>query len=63
MKIPANPPHINEILGNPSSNIEGVNRIMNILAKGVGPAPHGKYRHWDTLRHITPPEGLTVEEW
>ena len=26
-------------------------------------APSGKYRHWDTLRHLTPPEGLTHEEW
>ncbi|MGH2700336.1 MAG: Fic family protein [Actinomycetota bacterium] len=26
-------------------------------------APRGKYRHWDTLRHLTPPEGLSHEEW
>lgn len=30
----------------------------------VGPStPEGKYRHWDTLRHLTPPTGLTIEEW
>ncbi|MCB1113288.1 MAG: Fic family protein [Chlamydiia bacterium] len=23
----------------------------------------GKYRHWDILRHLTPPQGLTSEEW
>jgi Fic family protein len=23
----------------------------------------GKYRHWDILRHLAPPQGLTVEEW
>lgn len=23
----------------------------------------GKYRHWDILRHLTPPSGVTVEEW
>lgn len=23
----------------------------------------GKYRHWDILRHLTPPKGLTLEEW
>ena len=26
-------------------------------------APSGKYRHWDTLRHLTPPEGLSHEQW
>ena len=27
-----------------------------------GPAPGGRYRHWDTLRRTTPPEGLEVED-
>lgn len=27
------------------------------------PSPKGKYRHWDQLRHLEPPEGLTHEEW
>lgn len=27
------------------------------------PLPNGKYRHWDNLRHLQPPEGLTHEEW
>ena len=27
-----------------------------------GPAPDGKYRHWHTLRLISPPEHLTAEE-
>lgn len=27
-----------------------------------GPAPEGQYRHWDTLRRIQPPEGLTPED-
>jgi Fic family protein len=30
---------------------------------GIGSAPEGKYRHWDTLRHVAPPPGLTSEEW
>lgn len=24
---------------------------------------NGKYHHWDKLRHLEPPEGITVEEW
>ena len=30
---------------------------------GVGPTAGGRYRHWDELRHLPPPEGLTLEEW
>lgn len=25
--------------------------------------PGGKYRHWNTVRHLTPPDGLSPEEW
>ncbi len=34
--------------------------LLNTLR--LGPAPEGQYRHWDTFRQITPPEGLTTEE-
>jgi Fic family protein len=27
------------------------------------PAPKGKYRHWDILRHLKPPKGLSHREW
>ena len=27
------------------------------------PLPTGKYRHWDQLRHRTPPDGLSSEQW
>jgi Fic family protein len=27
------------------------------------PLPTGKYLHWDELRHRTPPEGLSSEQW
>lgn len=33
-----------------------------ILASSLGPAPRGKYRHWDTFRHVTTSDGLTPEE-
>ena len=26
-------------------------------------APNGRYRHWDTLRHLKPPGELTTEQW
>ena len=29
----------------------------------AGPLDGDRYRHWDTFRHCTPPDGLTVEDW
>ena len=29
----------------------------------VGATPTGKYLHWDELRHRTPPDGLSHEDW
>lgn len=26
-------------------------------------APGGKYRHWNTLRHLTPPDGISHKDW
>jgi Fic family protein len=38
-------------------------RLTEILMRRIGPAPSGRYRHWDRLRHLRPPDGLTHEEW
>lgn len=37
------------------------NRISDVLRLAVEPS--GDYTHWDKLRHLTPPSGLTTEEW
>lgn len=29
----------------------------------VAATPGGKYRHWNDMRHMTPPKGLTREQW
>jgi len=34
-----------------------------IIDAGVRPTVDGKYRHWETLRQLTPPPGLSHEEW
>lgn len=31
--------------------------------EGIKTEGEGKYRHWDILRHLSPPLGLTIEEW
>jgi Fic family protein len=58
VKIPVSALQLPELF----SRLDG-GRVGVFLGAGVGAAPDGKYRHWDTLRHITPPEPLTSEEW
>ena len=58
MKIPLSPPKLDKI-----SKQIGPRRLVELFFDGIGPAPDGKYRHWETLRRISPPEGLTSETW
>lgn len=56
MKIPLTPPDTASSL--PVHDRERVARILR-----VPPLVEGRYEHWDKVRHLTPPEGLTSEEW
>ncbi len=58
MRIPVTPPTLVEVL----TGYDG-RGLPDLLLRNIGPAPEGKYRHWDTLRRVTPPEGLRPEEW
>jgi Fic family protein len=53
MKIPMKAPSFAEVF------VPG--KLSSIM--GVGPAPAGKYLHWDELRHRTPPAGLSHADW
>jgi len=55
MKVPLQPPPMHELF---PKDPKVLPQLM-----GIGPAPDGKYRHWDTLRRIEPPNGLTTEQW
>jgi Fic family protein len=57
MKAPRKPPNI---LFKTLINPEKLELIQKECAKTEN---EGKYRHWDILRHITPPKGLSLEEW
>jgi len=59
MKRPQSPPPIplNLVLALPSK------KLGAILAEAVRSEAEGKYRHWDTIRHLTPPAGFTREQW
>lgn len=60
MKMPRRPPNINNKQMSFFSNPEKFRLVRN---EGAKTEREGKYRHWDIVRHLSPPEGLTHEEW
>jgi Fic family protein len=60
MKMPRRPPDIRDKQQICFSSSEKFDLIRN---EGSKAEDEGKYRHWDILRHLKPPEGLTLEEW
>ncbi len=61
MKTPVHPPqHWTEMM----SAIEPRRLVGSVLTNpSVRPTVGGRYRHWDALRYLDPPEGLSLEEW
>lgn len=56
MKIPQTPPSLEQIL----AEVQRDGRLVNVL---MAPAQDSPYLHWDKLRHLNPPEGLSHREW
>ena len=57
MKLPVVAPQLPDLLG------QGKVRLETILDRGIGPEVDGVYEHWDHLRHLAPPQDLTVTAW
>lgn len=57
MKLPVPPPSWQELSQRHSR------QIARLFALRLGAEVRGKYEHWDHLRHLTPPDGLDVEQW
>lgn len=62
MKIPATPPTLEEILSK-SDKKARMRRLVEIFAKGISSSPQGKYRHWETVKRLQPPNGFSSREW
>ena len=63
MKVPVSPPNLSEISDRAFNDGKGIHQYTRLLeASTLGPAPEGRYRHWDTFRHLEPPAGFTTEE-
>ena len=60
MKLPVSPPLMSPLILALIS--KDAKRFQALTNAGLGPAPGGKYRHWDTLRHSPPLSDFTPEE-
>lgn len=57
MKLPVAAPQLDDLLGHDKVRLE------TILGRGIGPEVEGVYEHWDHVRHLAPPPGLTTTAW
>ena len=57
MTLPMFPPSIQDLVRGLDSA-----ELSRLLVSST-PLPTGKYLHWDQLRHRTPPDGLSSEQW
>lgn len=57
MKLPQSPPTLAELFKKYSKE------LPKIIGLGITALSEGKYRHWDRLRHLTPPKNLNHDEW
>lgn len=57
MKLPEKPKSLPELFAKYPSD------LPKIIAAGITVLSKGKYRHWDKIKHLTPPEGLNHEQW
>jgi len=63
LKIPEPPPSRSETLNNLIKQKDS-ERFARILGSDIGPCdPKGRYLHWEKLKHLPPPEGLTSEDY
>lgn len=60
MRIPKKPP---DILDEQLEIFSSPEKLKLVRNEGVKAEREGKYRHWDILRHMSPPDGLTILEW
>lgn len=60
MKAPLTPPDPAKLFKKLQENPE---RFAKVLDASFGAAPLSRYEHWDKMRHLEPPDGLTPEEW
>src|SRR5256885_7647990 len=63
MKVPLTPPPFANLLVELTNEPGGAEFFHGLTSRFPGGVTGGKYRHWDILRHLEPPDGLTVDRW
>jgi Fic family protein len=58
MKLPETPPALRDLLER-----GGTERLGRVLSAGIRSTVDGRYRHWDNVRQLTPPPGLSLQDW
>jgi hypothetical protein len=58
-RLPRRPPPLEELLAKEG----GLQKAMPVLAQLASASQGDRYLHWDDLRHRTPPQGLSHEQW
>lgn len=59
MRIPMAPPDLQQLL----TKLDHTRLMALLMMHEIDIAPGGRYRHWDKLRFLEPPSGLTTQEW
>jgi Fic family protein len=63
VKIPLVPPNFQALFTKLVAEPGDLGLLGVLSNRFPGGVTGGKYRHWDILRHLEPPDGLTVEQW
>ncbi len=64
MKLPAPPPDFARAVNELLATGDGLERFQRLMSSGLGPAPGGKYRHWETFRYALPlPDFPAEAQW
>ena len=58
-RLPRKPPPVQELL----ERCGGLQEVLPLLTLLASEAAGDRYLHWDQLRHRTPPQGLSHEQW
>src|SRR5437879_4705323 len=64
MPLPQKPPSTMALMKQALVDFgKGERELFSAIVSARDPAPDGRYRHWDKLKRLTPPPGLTHERW
>ena len=64
MRLPTPPPPRDDVFSALFKRLKPISEAGVAFRREIekGPAPDGKYRHWDSLRYVPPPDGLSAED-